>query len=60
LILPAGFSVMSFAPISAFETANFVTGDRFDDIHLVSEAGEKVSNSLGKKNGRRTPRSKLI
>jgi transcriptional regulator GlxA family with amidase domain len=40
---------MSFAPISAFETANFVTGDRFYDIHLVSEAGEKVSNSLGKR-----------
>jgi transcriptional regulator GlxA family with amidase domain len=49
LILPAGFSVMSFAPISAFETANFVTGDRFYDIHLVSETGEKVSNSLGRK-----------
>jgi transcriptional regulator GlxA family with amidase domain len=40
---------MSFAPISAFETANFVTGDRFYDIHLVSETGVQVSNSLGRR-----------
>jgi transcriptional regulator GlxA family with amidase domain len=39
---------MSFAPISAFETANFVTGERFYDIHLVSETGEQVPNSLGR------------
>jgi transcriptional regulator GlxA family with amidase domain len=40
---------MSFAPISAFETANFVTGDRFYDIHLVSETGGQVSSSLGRR-----------
>jgi transcriptional regulator GlxA family with amidase domain len=40
---------MSFAPISAFETANFVTGDRFYDIHLISETGEQVSSSLGRR-----------
>jgi len=39
---------MSFAPISVFETANFVTGSRFYDIHLVSETGEQVPNSLGR------------
>ena len=46
-MLPAGFSVLSFAPIAAFETANGVSGKRFYDIHLVSETG-KVANSLGR------------
>jgi transcriptional regulator GlxA family with amidase domain len=46
LLLPANFSVLSFAPIAAFETANSVSGERFYDIHLVSETG-KIANSLG-------------
>ena len=47
LLLPANFSVLSFAPIAAFETANSVSGERFYDIHLVSETG-KIANSLGR------------
>ena len=40
--------VLSFAPIAVFETANGVAGERFYDIHLVSETGKRVANSLGK------------
>ena len=47
LFLPANFSVLTFAPVSAFETANFVAGERFYDLHLVSESGERIANSLG-------------
>jgi transcriptional regulator GlxA family with amidase domain len=47
LLLPTGFSVLSFAPIAVFETANSVSGERFYDIHLVSETG-KIANSLGR------------
>ena len=46
MLLPTGFSVLSFAPIAVFETANSVSGERFYDIHLVSETG-KIANSLG-------------
>jgi len=46
LLLPTGFSVLSFAPIAVFETANSVAGERFYDIHFVSETG-KIANSLG-------------
>jgi transcriptional regulator GlxA family with amidase domain len=48
LLLPTGFSVLSFAPIAVFETANGVAGERFYDIHLVSETGKRVANSLGR------------
>jgi transcriptional regulator GlxA family with amidase domain len=48
LFLPTGFSVLSFAPIAVFETANAVSGERFYDIHLVSESGERIANSLGR------------
>jgi transcriptional regulator GlxA family with amidase domain len=47
LLLPTGFSVLSFAPIAVFETANRVSGERFYDIHLVSETG-KIASSLGR------------
>jgi transcriptional regulator GlxA family with amidase domain len=47
LLLPTGFSVLSFAPIAVFETANGVSRERFYDIHLVSENGERMTNSLG-------------
>ena len=39
---------MSFAPISVFETVNFVAGERLYDIRLVSETGERIANSLGR------------
>jgi transcriptional regulator GlxA family with amidase domain len=47
LFLPANFSVLSFAPVAAFETANFVARERFYDPHLVSESGKRIANSLG-------------
>ena len=47
LLLPTDFSVLSFAPIAVFETANGVSRERFYDIHLVSETG-KIANSLGR------------
>jgi transcriptional regulator GlxA family with amidase domain len=47
LFLPANFSVLSFAPVAAFETANFVARERFYDLRLVSESGERIANSLG-------------
>lgn len=47
MLLPAGYSVLSFAPIAVFETANGVSRERFYDIRLVSETG-KVTNSLGR------------
>jgi transcriptional regulator GlxA family with amidase domain len=47
LFLPANFSVLSFAPVAAFETANFVAKERFYDLHLVSESGKRIANSLG-------------
>ena len=42
-----GFSVMSFAPIAAFEAANIVAGERFYDLRILSERGEPLTNSLG-------------
>jgi transcriptional regulator GlxA family with amidase domain len=47
LLLPTGFSVLSFAPIAVFETANGVAGERFYEIYLVSETGKRIVNSLG-------------
>ena len=47
LFLPTGFSVMSFAPIAAFEAANIVVGERFYDLRVLSERGEALTNSLG-------------
>jgi transcriptional regulator GlxA family with amidase domain len=38
LFLPANFSVLSFAHVAAFETANLVARERFYDIRLVSAA----------------------
>src|SRR5258705_223318 len=47
LFLPTGFSVMSFAPIAAFEAANLVAGERFYDLRILSETGTPLANSLG-------------
>jgi transcriptional regulator GlxA family with amidase domain len=47
LFLPANFSVLSFAPVAAFETANFVAREKFYDLRLVSESGKRIANSLG-------------
>src|ERR1700751_3166555 len=47
LFLPTGFSVMSFAPIAAFEAANIVAGERLYDLRIPSEEGDPLTNSLG-------------
>jgi transcriptional regulator GlxA family with amidase domain len=47
LILPAGFHVMSYAALAAFETANFIAGERFYEVSIVSEGGGLVPNSFG-------------
>jgi hypothetical protein len=54
LFLPANFSVLSFAPFAAFETANFVARERFYDLRLVSESGERISQLPGRDCGYRT------
>jgi hypothetical protein len=49
LILPTGFSVMSFAPIAAFETANLIAGERFYDLRVLSEKGGHLpAHSVGR------------
>ena len=42
-----GFSVMSFAVVSVFETANMLAGERKYDVHLLSESGGAVASSAG-------------
>jgi transcriptional regulator GlxA family with amidase domain len=47
LILPAGFHVMSYATLATFETANFIAGEQFYDVSILSEHGGPVPNSFG-------------
>lgn len=47
LIVPPGFAVLSFAPLSVFEAANGVLGKRFYEVHAVSVAGGRVPTSFG-------------
>jgi transcriptional regulator GlxA family with amidase domain len=47
LILPAGFHVMSYAALAAFETANFIAGEHFYEVSTLSEYGGPVPNSFG-------------
>jgi transcriptional regulator GlxA family with amidase domain len=47
LILPAGFHVMSYATIATFDTANFIAGEQFYDISILSEHGGPLLNSFG-------------
>jgi hypothetical protein len=37
LILPAGFHVMNYATLATFDTANFIAGEQFYDISILSE-----------------------
>ncbi len=41
------FQVMGFAAISAFEFANLTAGEKFYDVHMLSETGGPVNSSLG-------------
>jgi transcriptional regulator GlxA family with amidase domain len=47
LIVPPGFSVLSFAPLSVFEAANMVVENPFYEVHAVSMAGGRIPNSFG-------------
>jgi transcriptional regulator GlxA family with amidase domain len=47
LLVAPGFQAMSFAPLSVFETANFILGERHYDVRLVSETGGRTLNSFG-------------
>ena len=47
LIVPPGFQVMSFAPLSVFEIANTLLDAPSYDVRLVSEMGGPVPNSFG-------------
>ena len=47
LIVPPGFAVFSFAPLSVFEAANGVLGKRFYEVHAVSVAGGRIPTSFG-------------
>jgi transcriptional regulator GlxA family with amidase domain len=47
LILPASFHVMSYATLATFDTANFIAGEQFYDISILSEHGGPVPNSFG-------------
>jgi len=47
LVLPPGFQVMSFAPISVFEVANVVLGEALYEVHALSPAGGRIPNTFG-------------
>jgi transcriptional regulator GlxA family with amidase domain len=46
LVVLPGFQMMVFASLSVFEIANVVARDKLYDIHVVSEGGGPVLNSL--------------
>jgi transcriptional regulator GlxA family with amidase domain len=48
-ILAPGYSVMSFAVMSVFETANALSGQIAYDLHVLSEKGGVVAASVGVK-----------
>jgi len=41
------FQVMNFAAMSAFEVANLTAKDKFYDLQIISEAGGRVTSSVG-------------
>jgi transcriptional regulator GlxA family with amidase domain len=47
LIVPAGFHVMSYAALATFDTANYIAGEAFYDVNILSENGGAVPNSFG-------------
>jgi transcriptional regulator GlxA family with amidase domain len=47
LIVPPGFAMLSFAPLSVFEAANGVLGKPFYEVHAVSLMGGRIPNSFG-------------
>ena len=47
LIVVPRFQVLSFAPLSVFETANLVLGEQRYEVRVLSESGGRVRNSFG-------------
>lgn len=47
MIVMPGFQVMTFAPVSVFEAANAALGERRYEVHILSETGDRICNSLG-------------
>ncbi|MBN3834446.1 GlxA family transcriptional regulator [Burkholderia sp. Ac-20344] len=47
LVLFPGFGVMSLCTMSVFDITNIELGERFYDIHLISEAGGPIRSSMG-------------
>jgi len=47
LIVPPGFAVLSFAPLSVFEAANMVLQKPFYEVQAVSLTGGRIPNSFG-------------
>jgi transcriptional regulator GlxA family with amidase domain len=47
LIVPAGFHVMSYAALATFDTANYIAGEAFYDVNILSKNGGAVPNSFG-------------
>jgi transcriptional regulator GlxA family with amidase domain len=47
LILPPGFSVLSYAPLSVFELANIMLGEPVYELSVLSARGGGVRSSIG-------------
>jgi transcriptional regulator GlxA family with amidase domain len=47
LFLPTGFHIMSYATLATFETTNFIAGEHFYDVSVLSEHGGPVPSSFG-------------
>jgi transcriptional regulator GlxA family with amidase domain len=45
--VPQGFAVMSFAPLSVFETANQILEEPIYEIHALSVRGGRIKSSFG-------------
>jgi len=47
LLVPHGFAVMSFAPLSVFETANQILKEPMYEVHVLSVTGGRIKSSFG-------------
>jgi transcriptional regulator GlxA family with amidase domain len=47
LVLFPGFGVMSLCTMSVFDITNIELGEKFYDVHLISEAGGPIRSSMG-------------
>lgn len=45
--MPQGFAVMSFAPLSVFETANQILEEPIYEVHALSVTGGRIKSSFG-------------